>query len=258
MSFLTTPGTGNFVPLKNTMKSGFSYTMITAIALLGCTQSSAQKIRDVNSDEFTELMKTERNKIILDVRTPEEYEGAHIGGAVNIDINSDDFENRIAKLDTHSTIFVYCLAGSRSANAASIMSGRGFNNIVNLQNGISEWNAKGLPTESGILKPKNPGLTADEFNKMVQNGDTLVLVDFFAQWCAPCKKMKPFINEFQSSYAEFMMVHEINYDENTNLLRELKIGTVPYLRLYKNGVVVWDHPGAVSKEELNAQILKYK
>lgn len=87
------------------------------------------------------------NVAIIDVRTESEFAEGHIAGAVNIDINSFTFDDKIKNLDTTKEYLVYCQSGGRSARACSIMSELGFKNVVNLDGGISTWKGEGFEVE---------------------------------------------------------------------------------------------------------------
>jgi len=83
--------------------------------------------------------------VILDVRTPEEYESGHIEGAININYHSDDFVADLGKLDRSKTYFVYCRSGRRSADTVSIMVRLGFGNILRVAGDILRWKSEKLP-----------------------------------------------------------------------------------------------------------------
>jgi len=86
------------------------------------------------------------NFVILDVRKLEEFQSGYIENAVNIDYSSQNFKNEVGKLDKAKTYFVYCRSGNRSREAIKIMKDLGFENIYNLESGMSQWQAEGLPT----------------------------------------------------------------------------------------------------------------
>ncbi|MCC7298945.1 MAG: thioredoxin [Bacteroidia bacterium] len=236
--------------MKNTIRFAF----LISIFALGCSGSQAQKIENTDATGFQDKLKTELQKTILDVRTPEEYNNGHIPNAININVNGSDFETAVQKLDTQKTIFVYCLAGSRSARAADILAQMGFKNIVNLEGGYSQWSAAGFPTEKGATSKTNaPGISDQEFQKMV-SGDSLVLIDFNAKWCTPCKKITAILEELKPEYAGKLTIIALDYDQNTAIIQSAKVETVPTLRLYKSGKIVWDHKGACDKATLAAAI----
>ena len=68
--------------------------------------------------------------VIVDVRTPDEYNAGHLDGAVNIDVQSPDFDSLITALPTDGEYVVYCASGNRSSSAAARMEGLGFTNVT--------------------------------------------------------------------------------------------------------------------------------
>ncbi|MGYP001068477531 len=107
----------------------------------GCNNND---IPSVSAPEFEQQIKVDSVQL-LDVRTPEEYAEGHIAGAVNIDVQSDDFQPTARQeLSKDSTILVYCRSGRRSLDAAEILARLGYR-VVNLKGGILDWQASGLP-----------------------------------------------------------------------------------------------------------------
>ncbi len=105
-------------------------------------------IEDVTPGEAYALIQENRgNKdfIIIDVRTPEEYADGHIEKAVNLDYYSETFRSELDKLDKSKTYLVYCRSGRRSAGALDMMKELGFDKVYNMAGGILEWEAAGLP-----------------------------------------------------------------------------------------------------------------
>jgi len=94
------------------------------------------KIDRLTKDLFLQRLK-EKGAIVIDVRTPAEYEIGHIEGAVNIDIYSDDFMERISKLDKDKPYSIYCHSGVRSSEALRIMRNEKFADIADLLGGYS-------------------------------------------------------------------------------------------------------------------------
>lgn len=121
---------------------------IYLIAMTMCiTQASGcnnNDIPSVSAPEFEQQIKAHSMQL-LDVRTPEEYAEGHIAGAVNIDVQSDDFQQLAEKeLSKDATILVYCRSGRRSLHAAEILTRLGYR-VVNLKGGILDWQDSGLP-----------------------------------------------------------------------------------------------------------------
>ena len=83
---------------------------------------------------------SEKNAVIIDVRTPEEFEHSRIPNSKNIDFyNPQNFMHEIEKLNKDNSYYVYCRTGVRSANSCQLMSDLGFKKVYNLLGGIVEW-----------------------------------------------------------------------------------------------------------------------
>jgi rhodanese-related sulfurtransferase len=125
--------------------------LIIALILSGCANKNSADIRifkDISVQEAAELIKNNQTNsqfIILDVRTPQEFDAGHIEGALNLDFYSPSFQTELDKLDKGKTYFVYCRTGNRSGQAVKMMESLGFRAAYNLSDGIAEWIASGQP-----------------------------------------------------------------------------------------------------------------
>ncbi len=81
--------------------------------------------------------------VILDVRTPQEFAGGHLPGAINVDVESADFTTKIGSLDKAATYAVYCRSGNRSNTAMQEMAKDGFTDVADLTGGITAWSSAG-------------------------------------------------------------------------------------------------------------------
>ena len=90
---------------------------------------------------------------------------------------------------------------------------------------------------------------ADSFDNLI-NSEQLVLVDFFADWCGPCKMMPPILTEVKTVYKERLKIIKINVDANPELASRLSVKGVPTIILFKEGKVVWRQSGVASKDML--------
>ena len=86
------------------------------------------------------------NFVLLDVRTPKEFQEERIRGAVDVDFLSKTFREELAKLDRGKTYLVYCRTGNRSNGALKVMKEEGFRDVYHLDGGIMKWKEAGLPT----------------------------------------------------------------------------------------------------------------
>lgn len=186
---------------------------------------------------------------VLDVRTAGEYQSGHIKNALLADwTNQQQFMDRISYVDKDKPVYVYCLAGGRSNAAAQWMRSNGFKTVVELQGGMNAWKRENKPVEGSSNEPQ---MTMEQYLASIPK-DKTVLVDFGAEWCPPCVKMKPVIDELEKA-GGFTLVN-IDAGVHTNLMKELNIEPIPVFIVYKQGKETWRKQGVVSKEELTVQL----
>lgn len=98
---------------------------------------------------------------------------------------------------------------------------------------------------------------AAEFNEAVQNSDKPLIVDFYADWCVPCKMMAPILSQVESENKDSIIFGKINIDENTDIALEYRVLSIPTLLFIKNGEVAGRIEGAVAKSVVDQKIEKY-
>lgn len=208
----------------------------------------------LNADKFAFQLKKVKDKNIIDVRSQDEFDAGHIENATNINVNSEEFLESIQKLDKQKPTFVYCLSGGRSQQAVEKMKQLGFKKIYELDGGILSWRNANLP-EVG-QREQLQEISQSTYNQITDKPH-LVLIDFHATWCGPCKKMAPFLEEIQEEYKGKLEIIKIDIDKNQALSSQLKIEAIPLLKLYQSGELVWNNLGFVTKDVITTQIDNY-
>ncbi len=101
-------------------------------------------------------------------------------------------------------------------------------------------------------KPKyqTPEVTDATFNELVAQSEVPVLLDFYADWCGPCKVLSPFIRELAEEYEGKALVAKVDTQVNPGLSQHFKIKSIPTLMFFKNGEVVARYQGLVPKPNL--------
>ena len=231
------------------------FTFLLMSALIGGVK--AQNVQTVDATKFKELV-GKGDALLLDVRTPGEYFRGHIKGSTLVDISDPNFASKVKLLQKDKTILIYCLSGSRSIAAASYMSQLGFSKIYNMQQGLMAWNRQGYELEQSSESVASIGATYTEqsFGKLIKD-NKLVLVDFNATWCAPCKAMIPVIDKVAAKYKGKAKVEKVNVEANKVITTAYQVQSIPGFVLFKDGKKVWSYNGIISYEDLTGVINKY-
>ncbi len=211
-------------------------------------KSYSQSVISLPVEDFEQRIDSTQQ--LLDVRRPEEYKSGHLKGALQADwLDTKTFEDRVQYLDKEKPVYVYCLAGSRSAAAAAWFAERGFKTVVNMRGGINAWKKAGKPL---VANAHLAQMTDVAYVGLIQS-NPLVLVDFGAAWCIPCKKMQPILESFQKEHTEVKLV-KIDAGVQEELVKKYNVEGLPVYILYKNGKEVWRHEGITTKEEFEKAI----
>ncbi|RYD96863.1 MAG: redoxin domain-containing protein [Sphingobacteriales bacterium] len=215
-------------------------------------RSSAQ-VKKVPAAIFKTAIESRENPQLIDVRTPEEFEQGHLNRAQNINWNDDDFNSRVNKLDKNQPVYVYCQGGGRSASAAVRLAELGFKDIVDMEGGVMAWRVADLPLE----ETNGSGMSKEAYQELIGK-HKYVLVDFYAEWCGPCKKMKPGLDRIAQDKKLAFEVIRIDVDEHSSLAKALGIEGLPTLKMYQAGTEVWHHLGYIEEQKLKTALVDHK
>lgn len=100
--------------------------------LFSCKQTKEMPITELTPNEL-------ENAIVIDVRTPEEYEEGHLEGALNLNWYDESFVQQLEGIDKDQKVYVYCKVGGRSASAAQLLDSLGYKKVIDLTGGYDAW-----------------------------------------------------------------------------------------------------------------------
>lgn len=229
-------------------------TIITALLLFNACNSIAQttdQVVDVNTFE-KEISQGEVQ--LLDVRTPEEFNQGHLSNAMLANWNEKaEFIRRVEALDKDEPVYIYCLSGGRSAAAADLLREKGFSSVIELQRGINAWKQEDKPLEGEA----NIEQISNESYLAMLTSSSLVLVDFGASWCPPCRKMAPLIKEIEEENPTVTLI-QIDGGSQTALMKTHNVFEMPTYVLYKDGKEVWRGVGLMEKKKFSSVLEQFK
>ena len=119
--------------------------IVTTLSFMYCSNAQKQDesvAKDVTVEEFNKLVDSGKG-LLLDVRTPDEFNEGHIREAVNMDFYDKDFAQQVEKLDKMKPVYVYCRSGGRSGKTKGLLHEKGFTEVFNLEGGILSWEKAG-------------------------------------------------------------------------------------------------------------------
>ncbi len=208
---------------------------------------SFAQLQSISVDEFEKQLIEANGEQLIDIRTPQEFEKYRIPGAENINFRNSGFAKEIEKLDKERPVLIYCLAGPRSKSALAVFQKAGFKTVYELSGGINAWSKAGKSIDQDLSGKGE--ISVKEYD-VITSGKGYVLVDFYAPWCAPCRKMLPVVEDLAKTYPGKFKLLTVDFDKNRLLINEKQVSSVPYLVIFKDGKKVWEKSGEASKEEL--------
>lgn len=228
-------------------------TLLSACNSLGQHPEEGGILENISKDLFAQKIKDD--VLILDVRTPDETQLGIIEGATLINIYDDDFETKIDLMEKSKPILVYCASGGRSSQAATILAKYGFMEVYNLEGGLYGWQNAGFPVTEAKNDLTSLKMTEEELFALIQN-EEIILIDFYAPWCAPCKKMAPIIDDIEEEYTTRVSVERVDVAANPSLGKSFNISSIPVFAIYQNGKEIWRNTGLTEKSLLESELGK--
>ncbi len=98
----------------------------------------------------------------------------------------------------------------------------------------------------------------ETFYELISSSDVPVIVDFFAEWCGPCKTMSPILKQVKDMQGDKVRIVKVDVDKNNALAMQYSIQSVPTLMIFKNGKQLWRQSGVINAGELNKIVEMFK
>ena len=200
--------------------------------------------------QFQQQVTTGQSQL-LDVRTAIEFKQGHLSNALQADwTNAAEFAERVKYLDKNKPLLVYCASGGRSGQAAEWLVKQGFVKVDNLTGGMIAWKQASLPF---VTEEATRQMTAEEYAKLIRSAG-VVLVDFGAEWCPPCKKMEPVLSVLKKEMPGKYVLVKVDGGRDTEMMKANGVSALPVFIVYKNGKETYRVQGVVEKNILKAQL----
>jgi thioredoxin len=225
------------------MKSVYFVSIVMSVCVLFAHAQDNQKL---TPEVFAEKIKQTPEAVVLDVRTLKEFKQGHLAQARLVDYNGADFRTIVKDYDKSKPYFVYCLSGGRSGSAADYMRSLGFKEVYEMKGGLLKWTG---PLEKPSSANTPDKISMSDYERMITS-EPVVLVDFYAPWCGPCKKMEPMLEEFTAENQGKVKVIRINIDESIQLAHSLHVEEIPVIKIFKSGKETYSHTGLLEKQAL--------
>jgi len=205
-------------------------------------------------NDFEKVIRATPTINLIDLRTKSEFESGHIKKSVNIDYLRADFEEFMKNtFKINTPLILYCQSGKTSEDAAVYLSELGYENITTLKGGFEKWISNSKPYTSSKKTFEPLGFISKENYQTRIRDNKWVLVDFYADWCGPCKKMAPILYKIDNENSQLSLL-KIDADKNTSMTENLEVTEIPTMILYKNGKQVWRHTGLITESEIKPKI----
>jgi thioredoxin 1 len=240
---------------RNTFASMLKPLSFVALFLVftSCKNNSSNGKLDVQA--FNQIA-SNNNAQIIDLRPKSVFDSGHIENAASFAPNSQELEAYVDLL--YKDVPVCVVGGNEGENAKLIdlLKSKGFKSINELDGGMLSWQKANLPILKTEPKKVYPNDTI-AFDDAIL-GKKLVMVDFNATWCKPCKMMQPSIDKVHDTRSEEVIVYSIDVDQFPQYNEKYQIKSIPLVLLFKNGQILHRSEGLLEESKINELIDKNK
>ena len=210
-------------------------------------QALAQSKAVLSPDEFQAQISS-RKVQVLDVRTKAEFDKGYIKDALHADWwEQESFMERTKHLDKSLPVYAYCASGIRSAEAAKYLRKKGYQ-VYELKGGTNQWKKEQKPLENPEAAKE---ISYSEYLQSIPS-DGMVLVNFGAPWCPPCRQMKPTLDSMENLHTGIRLMR-LEAGVHQNLEKELNVDGLPTFFFYNNKKEIGHRQGVISLSEITRQ-----
>lgn len=213
----------------------------------------AQTMELLGAYDFEEKMLSLEDYQVIDFRSSEEYKKGHIKFALNLEYNESSIAELLETLEKNKPVFVYDKMGANSMKAVAKMIEMGFQTVYDLQGGIAAWKNAGKPLVNMKSETAQDKFTSADLKKIIHS-EKVVLVDFYATWCVPCRKMEPAIAKLSKEFEDKALIARVNVENAKGLSKELSIREIPVVNAYLSGKLVSYYVGYQTESHLRTII----
>ena len=109
----------------------------------------------------------------------------------------------------------------------------------------------------GTLGTNGSSVKTSTVRSTIANEQRLVVVEFYADWCLPCKKFSPIAERVANRHGDKMVLLKVDIDKNTELADEVEVDAVPFIQFYRGGQILHERRGLISEAAFEALVLQY-
>jgi thioredoxin 1 len=219
--------------------------------LFSLSQNIFCQIISLEPKSFKNQLKSTPNVLLLDVRKESQFEKGHISKARNLVYENQEFDKTIENISKETTIFMYCQNGELSNNAGIYMQDLGYKSIFVLSGGFENWIRTPLPYVANSAKFEPLAFYSITDIENLSRKYPLLLLDFYATWCKPCKQQEPILKDLNEKYPNLKII-KIDGDKNQTLSAHFEVEEIPTLILFKNNKQFWRKSGLTKRKQIEA------
>jgi thioredoxin len=237
-----------------------------SLAIQQSVLGQATMMNHLSLQEFEKMTAKTKQPQIIDLRPISEFNLQHLPNAIHV--TAAGYNETLKGLDTAKAIFIYATSNVSLSAGIEQLKIAGFSKIYGTFKDVTSIASEDMGTNVATIastsntaralaldsmQVKSNGFSLDDYNKMIRK-EKFLLIDFYADWCMPCQKMVPIIEEITKELKGKLLVKRLNVDNCKEVVSAMPVFPIPMLYLYKNGNLLWKNQGLIDKASLLEKI----